>query len=79
MCGTTATGRSRLDRRRTILSLDGTERATGTPFARVTGSSSDSAIPQLIDLLWWGRRFRLPIATLNDFFRSLLEDNTFYG
>ena len=24
-------------------------------------------------LSWWGRRFRLPIATINDFFRGLLE------
>ena len=28
---------------------------------------------KLIDFLGWGRRFRLPIAASNDFFRSLFS------
>src|SRR5208283_4957457 len=43
---------------------------------RKTRSTGESACPtalQLVDFLRWGRRFRLPIAASNDFFRTLVS------
>jgi len=35
-------------------------------------SACPTALP-VIDLLWWGRRFRLPIRSFEEFFRSLVS------
>jgi len=34
---------------------------------------------QVVDVLWWGRRFRLPIRSFEEFFRSLVPHATHGG
>jgi hypothetical protein len=44
---------------------------TGCGKSDPTGETACPTSLQLLDLSWWGRRFRLPFGAFPEFFRSL--------
>jgi len=53
--------------------LNGAPCVTGCGKTRSAGGTACPTALQVVDRLWWGRRFRLPIRSFEEFFRSLVS------